>query len=73
MNNDDEYDPMLFYKNKFKPIPLEMDNPKFRGSNVSDYANYANIWDIGNITLQKDKIYPVPSNFTFRTSPAFRK
>lgn len=66
-------DPMLFYKEKYKPIPLVMDDPTFRGFNVGEYSNHANIWDVGRINLKSDIEYPVPSNFTFKTSPAFRK
>ncbi len=66
-------DPMLFYKDKYKPIPLVMDDPTFRGFNVAEYSNHANIWDVGRINLKQDIEYPVPSNFTFKTSPAFRK
>ncbi len=66
-------DPMLFYKEKYKPIPLVMDDPTFRGFNVGEYSNHANIWDVGRINLKQDIEYPVPSNFTFKTSPAFRK
>jgi hypothetical protein len=72
LDSEEEYDPFLFYKEKYRAMPLIMEDEKIRGYNVSEYSGSARLNDIGSIPIQKDRVFPVPHNFTFKNSPAIK-
>ena len=64
-------DPSDFYKKINRPIMGAVDNFDWNPSNMVDYSNTANYYDIGKIPLDKNKVIPVQYNYAFKNSPSF--
>lgn len=63
-------DPSLYYRKYYSYPKNDLEGEKQRGYNYSIFTGYSNINDIGKITLDKTRNFPVASNFAFNNTPS---
>jgi hypothetical protein len=65
---DNNFDPSMYYKENNKPFVGQLEDECFKGFNYSKYSNISRYFDVGNITLERSNKYPVGNNFAFTES-----
>lgn len=63
--NWDEIDPLEFYKKYYRPRPAIMEDDKYKGYNIENTNNMANLYSIGKSNLENKADKPKPTNYIF--------
>lgn len=64
-NNSGDFDYGKFYRNKIVIHKSYLEDPKTRGHNLHDFDQYAGIYEIGRIPIEKNVKHPVPYRYAF--------
>lgn len=61
-----DVDPANYYK-KYHAYPLNINDPKMKGYNDSNYVSSAGIYEVGKIRLDDHVKWPKPNNYSFKS------
>jgi hypothetical protein len=64
-NNNEDFDYGEFYRKKIVIHKSYLEDPKTRGHNLHDFDQYAGIYEIGRIPIEKNVKHPVPYRYAF--------
>jgi hypothetical protein len=63
--SDNEVDPAEFYKVRYRAIPLQLEDDRFKGWNYDTFGSNGHPSDVGFIPLSKTNDFPVGVNYKF--------